>query len=101
MRLLQRSAEIDWTPWHTDDCWYFYTFESDSVDDVPTGVVAMHKRDTSGKRISGRTLTSRDISWVVTAERLVTLDEAAALMQLEWTVVFIMCPLPLAIWKAR
>lgn len=78
---LQCSAEVDWTPCKTDDRLYYCIFESGPVHDVPTGVVEKCKRNTSGNLITGRTLTSCEVSCPVTAERRATFEEVGVLMQ--------------------
>lgn len=53
------------------------------VHNISAGVVETQKRDASGNLITRRTLPSHEIPWVTSAERLVSFDEAATLMQLE------------------
>lgn len=79
----QRSAELYWTPCDTDERWFYYTFDSGSVQDVPTGLIETCKWNANDNVINGCALTSREISGAFTAERDVTFDEAKSLMQVE------------------
>lgn len=49
--------------------WLYYTFNSTSVHDVPTGVVETRKQDTNGKVRTGQEVPSRQVLWLVPAER--------------------------------
>lgn len=65
----QRFAEVE-TVRHATlmTIWYYCTFESGFVHDVPSDVVEKRQRDASVSLITRRTLPSHEISLVVPAE---------------------------------
>lgn len=81
---LKFQAGVDWTSCDTDEHLLYYTFDSVYIPDVASEVVKTYKRNGIGKVVTGRALTSRQVSGVNPAERWVTLDEAKALMQIDW-----------------
>lgn len=70
-------------PSNTGERWFYYTLDSVPVYDVFIGVFKTSEWDASGNVITTRSLSSCQVSWVVSAEYHVPVRKAKALLPIK------------------